>query len=78
MGVLMMNYFSFCVFEIDFRGTWVAQLLKRPTLVQVMISWSVGSGPVLGSVLTAQSLEPASGFVSPSLSSPPPLVFYQK
>ena len=36
-----------------------------------MISWSVGSSPALGSVLTAQSLEPASNSVSPSLSAPP-------
>ena len=45
---------------------------------QVMISWSVGSGPASGSVLTAQSLEPALDSVSPSLTSPPPVVFYQK
>ena len=37
-------------------GTWVAQLVNSPTLVQVMISWFVGSSPVSGSVLTAQSL----------------------
>ena len=30
-------------------------------------------GPASGSVLTAQSLEPASDSVSPSLSAPPPL-----
>ena len=45
------------------RGTWVVQLVKRPTLVQVMISWFMGSSPVLGSVLTAESLEPASDSV---------------
>ena len=33
----------------------------------VMISRFVGSSPELGSVLTAQSLEPASDSVSPSL-----------
>ena len=48
-------------------GTWVAQSVKRPTSVQVMISQSVGSSPALGSMLTAQSLEPALDFVSPSL-----------
>ena len=42
-----------------FRGTWVAQLVKRPTSAQVMISWFVSSSPTSGSVLTAQSLEPA-------------------
>ena len=38
-----------------------------------MISQFVGSSPASGSVLTAQSLEPASDTVSPSLSAPPPL-----
>ena len=56
------------------RGTWVAQLVKQLTLAQVMISWFVGSSPAMGSVLTAQSLEPALESVSPSLSAPPPLV----
>ena len=54
-------------------GSWVAQLVKRPTSAQVMISWVVGSSPTSGSVLTAQSLEPASDSVSPSLSAPTPL-----
>ena len=49
------------------RGTWVAQSVKRPTLAQVMISQLVSSNPMLGSVLTAWSLEPASDSVSPSL-----------
>ena len=40
-------------------GAWVAQLAECPTSAQVMISWSVGSSPMSGSVLTAQSLEPA-------------------
>ena len=39
-------------------GTWVAQLVERPTLAQVMISWFLNSSPALGSVLTARSLEP--------------------
>ena len=55
-------------------GAWVAQSVKRPTSVQVMISWFVGLSPSSGSVLTSQSLEPASGSVSPSLSAPPLLV----
>ena len=50
------------------KGAWVAQLAERPTLAQVMILRSVSSSPVLGSVLTAQSLEPALDSMSPSLS----------
>ena len=50
-----------------YRGAWVAQSVKRPTSAQVMISRSVSSSPVSGSVLTAQSLEPVSDSVSPSL-----------
>ena len=53
------------------RGTWVAQLVKRPTSAQVMISQFVHLSPVSGSVLTAQSLEPASDSVSPSPSALP-------
>ena len=51
-------------------GTYVAQSVKRltSTSAQVMISWLVSSSPTLGSVLTAQSLEPALDPVSPSLS----------
>ena len=52
----------------------MAQLVKHPTSTQVTISWFVGSSPILGSVLTARSLEPASGSVSPSLSAPPLLM----
>ena len=48
--------------------TWVTQSVKRPTPAQVMISWFVGLSPASGSVLTAQSLEPASDSVSSSLS----------
>ena len=54
-------------------GVWVAQSVERPTSAQVMISQLVSSSPASGSVLTAQSLEPASGSVSPSLSALPPL-----
>ena len=50
------------------RGTWVEHL----TLAQVTISCFVGSSPMAGSVLTAQSLEPASDSVS--LSTLPPRV----
>ena len=55
-------------------GAWMAQLVKRPTSAQVRISWFVSSSPTSGSVLTAQSLEPASDSVSPSRSAPPMLV----
>ena len=48
-------------------GVWVAQLVKRSTSAQVMISQFVSLSPPLGSVLTAQSLEPASDSVSVSL-----------
>ena len=57
-------------------GAWVAQSVERLTLAQVMISQLVSSSPALGSVLTAQSLEPASNSVSPSLSAPPPLIVF--
>ena len=56
------------------RGTWVVQSVKQSTLAQVMTSRLVGSSPMLGSVLTAQSPDPASDSVSPSLSTPHPLV----
>ena len=49
----------------------MAQLVERPTSVQIMISLFVGSSPVLGSVLTAGSLEPTSDSVCVSLSAPP-------
>ena len=61
-------------FEKEFWGAGVAQLVKRLTLAQVMNSRSVSSSPALGSVLTAQSLEPVSDSVSPCLSDLPPFV----
>ena len=50
----------------------MAQSVKRLTSAQVMISGFMGSSPASGSVLTAQSLEPASDsvFFSLSLSAP--------
>ena len=51
----------------------MAQSVERPTSAQVMISQLVRSSPASGSVLTAQSLEPASDAVSP-LSAPFPLM----
>ena len=50
----------------------MAQSDEHLTSAQVMISQFVSSSPASGSVLTAQSLEPASDSVSPSLSAPPP------
>ena len=52
----------------------MAQSVKRVTSPQVMISRLPGSSPTLGSVLTAQSLEPALDSVSPSLSASPMFV----
>ena len=56
------------------RGIRVAQSVERLTSAQVMISQLVSSSPASGSVPTAQSLEPVSDSVSPSLSDPPPFV----
>ena len=52
----------------------MVQSAKCQTSAQVMISQFVGSGPALGSVLTAQSLEPASDSVARSLSASPLLM----
>ena len=48
----------------------MAQPVERPTAAQVMILRSVSLTPTLGSVLKAQSLEPASDSVFSSLSAP--------
>ena len=60
--------------RVPIGGAWVAQSVKRPTSAQVTILRSVSSSPASGSGLMAQSLEPASDSVSPSLSAPPPLM----
>ena len=60
--------------HINKTCAWVAQSVKPPTSAQVTISRFMGSSPVSGSVLPAQSLEPASDSVSPSLSAPSPLI----
>ena len=60
--------------KLAVRGAGVAQPVGRPTSAQVMIFQSVSSSPTSSSVLTSQSLEPASDSVSPSLSAPPPLM----
>ena len=52
----------------------MAQSVGYPTSAQAMISRFVGSSPASGSVLTAQSLDPALDSVSPSLSDPPMLM----
>ena len=44
----------------------MAQSVKHPTSAQVMISWFMGSCPASGSVLPAQSLEPALDSLSSS------------
>ena len=54
----------------------MAHSVKRPTSAQVMISRFVSSGPMSGSVLTTQSLEPASDSVSLSRSAPTPLLLF--
>ena len=51
----------------------MAQLAKRTTLAQIVISWLVSLSPALGSVLTAQSLLGILS-LSPFLSAPPQLV----
>ena len=58
-------------------GAWVAQLVERPTSVQVMISQFLGSSPAWGSMLTVWSLHEIL-FLSVSLPcsparDPPPL-----
>ena len=57
-------------------GARVAPLDKHPTSAQIMIARFVGSSPTWGSVLIAQSLDPASDSVYPSisLSAPLPLI----
>ena len=52
-------------------GAWVAQLAECPTSAQVMVLWFWGLSPMTGSMLTAQSLDPASDSVFPSLSALP-------
>ena len=52
----------------------MVQSVKCLTSAQVIISWFTSSSPVSGSMLTAQTLEPALDSVSPYLSVPPLLV----
>ena len=64
---LMRMEFQFSKMPRALGGAWVAQSVKCPTLAQVMISLFVSSSSTSSSVLTAQELEPALDFVSPSL-----------
>ena len=50
-----------------YTGDWVAEFVQCPTLAQIIISQFMSSSPMSGSVLTVQSLEPASDSVFPSL-----------
>ena len=52
----------------------MAQTVECPTSAQVMISRFMSLSPMSGVVLTVQSPEPASDFVSSSLCAPPQLV----
>ena len=71
-----MNFFCFPMnIKVMFRDVWVAQSVKRPTSAQVMILRLVSSSPTVGSVLTAQNLQPALDSLSPSLFAPPLLMF---
>ena len=54
------------------------QSVEHPTSAQAQISPFMSLSPRLGSVLTAQSLEPASDSVSPSLSAPALLMLSHK
>ena len=51
----------------------MTQSVRLPTSVQVIMSRFMSSSLITGSVLTAQTLEPALDSVSPSLSALPPL-----
>ena len=52
----------------------MAQSVELLTAAQVMILWFMGLRPILGSVLTAQTLESALDSVSPPFLSAPPLL----
>ena len=63
-----------CLKLRTYRGDRVAQSVERPTSAHVMILQVVSLSPVPGSVLRAQSLEPASDSVFSFFSAPPPLM----
>ena len=64
------NVKSYSYHGEEYGGAWVAQSVKHLTLAQVMVSQFMSSSPTSGSVLVAQSLEPALASVSPSLYAP--------
>ena len=57
-------------------GPWVGQSVKRLTSAQIMISQLVSLSPGSGSLLKAQSLEPASDSVSLSLCPSPTRILF--
>ena len=73
-SIILLQLFSNGIFSSPFvkisqyHSTWVVRLVECPTSAQVMISQLVSSSPA--SELSAQSLEPASDSVFPSLSVP--------
>ena len=76
MGTIIIDYPK-CMDSTYFKkykGTWVAQLVECLTSAQIMRSQLVSSSLMLGFVLTARRLEPASDSVSPFLSALPQLV----
>ena len=58
--------------KMNSRGARVGQSVKPLTLAEIMMSQFVGLSPMSGSVLTAQSLVPASDSVSPFSLCPSP------
>ena len=74
LSIVILNTRYLIFKRIEFWGAWVAQSVERPTSAQVTISHSVSSSPTSGYGPMAQSLEPASDSVSPSLSAPPPFM----
>ena len=68
-------YFRYVILNtILWRGTWVAQSVKHPTLAQVMVLQFINSNPVSGSVLKTQSPQPALDSVSHCLFGSPLLL----
>ena len=76
LSLSKINIFKIFFLKKGTRGAWVAQSVERPPSAQVMISRFVSSSPASGSVLTAQSLEPASDSVSLHLLAPHLLMLY--
>ena len=68
---LLAHALSVSLLKINIKGCLDGSVGWAADFSQVTISRSVSSSPASGSVLTAQSLEPVSDFVSPSLSAPP-------